>query len=219
MDASAYVPPPRTVTTSPATPAVDRPGRWVGGLIGALVSLAFAIAVVIVGRVAAVDVESLTILGLLGVPVAFVLGRAALPWVRDGGWRHAAVVGMALGWAAPPLGALEIVLGMGMLEGLVGQSAVISCDVPGLVAAPIFLVYAVPFSFIAIVVTIPLGIAWGLATHAVPDRWLARARMPRPIAALGVRHLAALVLIVVGGVLIVQIAATPPCPFAMLALR
>ncbi len=212
MDASTFLPPPAPVTSRPATPAVDRPGRWIGGLIGALVSLALAIVAVLVGRIATVDVESLTIVGLLGVPVAFVLGRAALPWIRDGGWRHAVVVGMALGWAAPPLGAIEIVLGMGMLEGLVGETAVISCSVPGLVAASLLLLYAVPVSFIAIVVTIPLGIAWGLATRAVPDRWLERARMPEPVAAFGVRHVVLIVAVVVGAVAVAQIAATPSCP-------
>jgi hypothetical protein len=59
------------------------------------------------------DLESLAMVGLLGVPIGFVLGQAAFPWARDGGWRHAAVIGLALGWVAPPLGAFEIVLGMG----------------------------------------------------------------------------------------------------------
>ena len=212
MDASTFLPPPATVTSGAATPTVDHPGRWLGGLIGAAVSLVFAAATILVGRVTPVDVESLVLVGLLGAPVGFVLGRAALPWVRAGGWRHAVVVGMALGWAAPPLGALEIVLGMGMLEGVVGESAVIRCDVPGLIAASLLLLYAVPVSFIAIVVTIPVAIVWGLAARAVPDRWLERARMPRRVAALGVRHVAAIGVVVVGGVLIVQIAATPSCP-------
>jgi len=218
MDASTFLPPPATVTPRAATPAVDHPGRWVGGLIGTAVSLVFAAATILVGRVTPVDVESLVMVGLLGAPVGFVLGRAALPWVRAGGWGHAVVVGIALGWAAPPLGALEIVLGMGMLEGVAGESAVLSCDVPGLIAGPLLLMYAVPVSFIAIVATIPLAVVWGPATRALPDRLLAPARMPRRVAALGVRHLAAIVLIVLGGVLIVQIAATPSCPDAMLAL-
>ena len=212
MDASTFLPPPATVTPRAATPAVDHPGRWVGGLIGAAVSLVFAAATILVGRVTPVDVESLVMVGLLGAPVGFVLGRAALPWVRAGGWGHAVVVGIALGWAAPPLGALEIVLGMGMLEGVVGESAVISCDVPGLIAGHILLMYAVPVSFIAVVVTIPLGVVWGLATHALPDRWLQHARMPDPIAALGVRHGVLVLAVVLVTVAALQIAMTPGCP-------
>ena len=44
MDAIDLASPPATVTSRSATPAVDRPGRWIGGLIGALVSLALVIA-------------------------------------------------------------------------------------------------------------------------------------------------------------------------------
>ena len=120
MDASTFLPPPATVTSRAATPTVDHPGRWLGGLDRGAVSLVFAAATVSRGASTPVDVESLVMVGLLGAPVGFVLGRAALPWVRAGGWGLAVVVGMALGWAAPPLGALEIVLGDADADGVVG---------------------------------------------------------------------------------------------------
>jgi len=211
MDASTFRSPPVTAQPTAGTPAVDHPGRWIGGLVGAVASLVFALGSLLVDGATTIDVGVLTMVGLLGVPVGFVLGRAALPWARDDGWRHAAVVGLALGWAAPPLGALEIVVAMGLLEDNGGVAAAISCSTPGLVGALILLLYAVPVSFIAIAVTIPVGIMWGLATRALPDRWLQRARMPSTIAALGVRHVVLILAVIVLAVAVVQIATAPAC--------
>ncbi|HYH92551.1 MAG TPA: hypothetical protein VD763_05270, partial [Candidatus Saccharimonadales bacterium] len=64
-----------------------------GGLLGALVSLAVA-GVGLVVRAPSdggitFDIDRLVGLGLLGVPVGFVLGYAACNAVRSTGWRGA----------------------------------------------------------------------------------------------------------------------------------
>ena len=212
MDASTILPPSATVTSRPATPAIDHPGRWVGGLIGSIASFGLAvIGLTVAGIWPTFDPELLVTVGLLGAPIGFVLGRAALPLAREEGWAHASVAGFGLGWLAPPLGAVEILLGWGILEGVGPVGVAQSCNTPAVVSGLALLVVAVPMSFIAVVLTIPVGIAWGLATRAEPDRWLERARMPASVANLGARHLAAIGLVLVGGVLIAQIAVMPSC--------
>ena len=213
MDATTFLPPTATTPTHPATAAVDHPGRWIGGLLGSIASIAVAG----VGLMAAVvwptfDPELLVTVGLLGAPVGFVLGRAALPLAREAGWAQAAVAGFGLGWLAPPLGAAEILLGWGVLEGLGPVGVAQSCSTPAVVSGLALLVVAIPMSFIAIVVTIPAGIAWGLATRAVSDRLLESARMPRPVASLGVRHGVLVLTVVVVTMAAMQVAMTPGCP-------
>ena len=48
--------------------------------------------------------------------------------------------------------------------------------------------YAIPFSFIAVVVTVPAGLIWGVTIRLIPGGWLGAARMPTAIARFGVRH-------------------------------
>lgn len=98
----------------------DWPGRWLGGLIGAVASLAAAIALYLLER--PTDDFPGSIVGgptypiaLLGIPIAFVLGRAAFPSIRRGGWGWALIAGSLIGLAAPPLGAIEILFGPTLL--------------------------------------------------------------------------------------------------------
>ena len=200
---------PAVTVHPPTAETQDHPGRWVGGVIGAVASVVVAGVASIAGWVmGALDDGTILSVGVLGMPVGFVLGRAALPSAREDGWWNAVGMGLLIAFAAPPLGAIELVLGGGALGDV---SRFGGCDVPPVLAASVLLMYAIPFSFIAVVLTIPAGIVWALATFVVPDGWLRRARMPRPIAALGVRHLVILatVAVVVAGV--AQIASATGC--------
>jgi hypothetical protein len=205
----ASVPTTAATTGTATAEAEDHPGRWVGGVIGALASLLVGgVATLIGGSGGWAGDQTLLLIGLLGMPVGFVLGRAAMPSARGEGWWAAIGIGLLIAFAAPPLGAIELVLGGGVLGDVSGFGG---CDVPPVLAASFLLMYAVPFSFIALVLTIPAGILWGLTVRLVPETWLRRARMPRPIAAFGVRHLVALVAIAVVLAGVVQIAAASGC--------
>jgi hypothetical protein len=176
-----------------STPRTDHPGRWIGGAVGALVSLIAA------GIASRVDLSpgvfgwtNYAIIALLGVPIGFILGRQLLPLARSGGWGRAFAVGFLLGWLAPPMGAVEILAGAGLLEG--GDT---SSSLGGL-AALALLPIAIPFSFLAIVITIPVGLVWGVLVRLLPDEWLASVRVPSPFDRLGVRHVLVVAVAAVG---------------------
>jgi hypothetical protein len=206
MDAATLpLPPSAAAVVEPE----DHPGRWVGGLIGAIASIVVAVVASAAGwTLDWFDEGFVFVIGLLGMPVGFILGRAAFPSARADGWRDAVGMGVLIGFAAPPLGAVVLVLGSGALDGVSGFG---SC-LPPVLLASLLLMYAIPFSFIAVVVTIPAGLLWGVAARAVPDRWLRAARMPAPIARLGVRHAALVATAVLVAVAIAQLATSPACP-------
>lgn len=159
----------------------DHPGRWLGGAVGLLLSLAL----LPISLFAEPDgfrrgLTALGTLGLLGAPIGFVLGRQFFPQARRGGWPDALLVGIGLGWLAPPLGAVEIVAGQ-MASAAASGSRV---DASWLA----ILVIAIPVSFIAVLVTMPIGIAWGLIVRAIPGGLVTRMRVPRPLERFGVRH-------------------------------
>lgn len=167
------------------TKEADHPGRWFGGLAGAASSLAAAVA--LFAAEGPFDDQSPSLLrgptftiALLGVPIAFALGRAAFPSIRSGGWRWALVVGVLMGLAAPPLGALEIVL-----RPLLLPLDPAASDQVVLIA---FLPVAVVFSYAVVWITIPVGILTGLAIRALPASLPGRLRAPNFLAAFGVRH-------------------------------
>jgi hypothetical protein len=188
---------PRLIEGIAAPPADDRagqstdhPGRWLGGAIGALVSLAAAVvAGWIEGRPMLLDRESWSVVGLLGIPIGFALGRQFFPLARSEGWRRAIAVGLLLGWLAPPLGAVEILGASDLL--ITGPGSSLFGGPVALLLLPI----AIPISFIAVVITLPVGLAWGVLARLVPDEVLPRLRVPGWLAWLGIRH--ALVLIAV----------------------
>lgn len=81
------------VAEAPTSRPSDHPGRWIGGALGALASLALLPFALVVGaQPSAVELGSLGAIGLLGAPVGFVLGREAFP--RPG----SAVGARHLGW-------------------------------------------------------------------------------------------------------------------------
>ncbi len=173
--------PPRVA----ANQLADWPGRWLGGLIGVLSCLAAALVLFLSagpgddGSPAFVDLSGLTI-PLLGIPIAFALGRLAYPSIRSGGWRWALVVGVLIGLAAPPLGAIEILFGPFLLP--VGSGS--SDQVLMIALLPIALV----FSYVAVIVTVPVGLVTALVIRALPAGLPERLRMPSPLSRLGIAH-------------------------------
>ena len=168
-----------------AEATTDWPGRWLGGLIGAVASLAAAIALYLLER--PTDDFPGSIVGgpaypiaLLGIPIGFVLGRAAFPSIRRGGWGRALIAGSLIGLAAPPLGAIEILVGPALVPldpGSMGQLGLI-----------LFLPVAFLFSYGVVWITLPVGLVTALAIRALPTDVPARFRTPPPAARLGVRH-------------------------------
>jgi hypothetical protein len=164
----------------------DQPGRWLGGAIGALTSLGAAL----VGM-QILDEEQRGSgtydpvgIALLGIPIGWILGRQLFPMARSG-WRSALGAAVLVAIAAPPLGAIEI------LSGAVFQtnaSIGLGSSTPGL-AALILLPIAIPFSYVALVVTAPVGLVWAVLVRLVPPSVPARLRVPRPLERLGTGHL------------------------------
>ena len=187
-------------TSGETAEPIRHPGRWVGGLIGAAIP-----ALVAVVAVASGDRPALTLDGLLaldgvagisiaGMPIGFLVGRALLPFARRGGWRQALGSGLMAGIVAPPLGAIGVLVVAALTDSF---SADTEPWVP--VAYLVLTPLAIIFGYAAAVVTLPVGIAWGLLVRAVPPTWLERARMPSPIDRLGARH----AVLLLGAVLVV----------------
>jgi hypothetical protein len=172
-------------TAAPGASEADHPGRWLGGLVGAAASLAAA--VVLLAAEGPFEDQSPSLVGgptanvaLLGIPIAFALGRAAFPSVRSGGWRWALVAGVLIGLAAPPLGALEVVLGPLLLP--------LDPAASNQVLLVTFLPVAVVFSYAVAWITIPVGLVAAIGIRALPASLPERLRAPRVLAVLGVRH-------------------------------
>lgn len=167
----------------PAPTVEDHPGRWVGGLVGALASLGVAAVGVALGETREPDADWLDLdligLGIGGLPVGFMLGRALLPWTRSAGWKTALGAGVAAGFVAPPLGAV-VLLALALVQSAWSLEAAL--------VFPYLLAFALPYSYVAIVATLPAGVAASLVGRALPGELLRRARMPWPVSKLGVRH-------------------------------
>jgi hypothetical protein len=163
----------------------DWPGRWLGGLVGAGSSLVAAGLLFVMERPLPDETPSLVggpmaMFALLGIPIAFALGRAAFPSIRREGWSRALLVGVGIGIAAPPLGAFEIVFGPFLLP-------LTPAD-----ADQLFMIALLPIalvvSYIVVFITVPVGLATALAIRALPAGLPERLRMPAPISRLGVAH-------------------------------
>jgi hypothetical protein len=164
------------------------PGRWLGGLIGSLACLPpIAIGLAFNDGVFAKPAGFRDLFGAvatvaaLGIPIGWILGRQLWPALRSGGWRRAVAVGLAFGWIAPPLGAIEITWG-GLLVPWAQPPILLGTD--GWWILP----FALPVSFLAAPLTLAVGLAWAVAARAVPDAWLAGLRVREPLERLGTRH-------------------------------
>lgn len=188
----------------------EHPGRWLGGLVGAAIPALVALVATAAGSDptptidAVLAFDGVAAVSVAGIPIGFLVGRALLPQARSGGLRHALGAGVAAGLAAPPLGALGMLAAAGLAVSISGRSE------PGvalqyLVLAPL----AIVFGYAAVVVTLPVGIAWGLLVRAIPAAWLTRARMPSPIDRLGARHAIAALAMALVLVEVVRLLASP----------
>lgn len=169
----------------------DFPGRWVGGLLGAALSLvAAAIAWILDPAAAETQFLTMSMIGLLGSPVGFVLGRHFLPYARRDGWSSALGVGIGIGWLAPPLGAAVV-----LLAPFLDPSSSLSFGTTGPLGLLLFWPVAALVSYLAVFITLPVGLAWGVAVRLIPDAVFVALRVPAPFDRLGVRH--ALLVVVV----------------------
>ncbi len=184
--------------TSPADPVaaarrVEFPGRWLGGAVGVVATLLVAGLLVMMHVVVddprgAVSSNLLNAAGVavLGVPVAFVLGRHYSPVARDGGWGSAAMTALSFALLAPPLGDLEIIVGASLAPWTFGGADIGSMLAGGLLIGGIGLVV----SFVALPVTAAVSLVWIVLIRLLPRDWPARVAMPRSVARFGVRQLA-----------------------------
>lgn len=204
MTSQAHAAPSISGVAAPRTVAAgDRsasPGRWIGGLVGALASLAVTGAGLAFDRLGVTFVApgAVVAVGLLGVPVGWIVGRAFLPVARTEGWSTAVAGGLAAGWAAPPLGAGMVVLWAAVESGATPED---------LVSGAALLLLAVPFSFVAVFATMPAGLLWALVVRLLPDRLFASLAIRGPLARFGSRHL---VLLLVGGAIAIGLVRGAP---------
>jgi hypothetical protein len=177
----------------------DHPGRWLGGVVGALTSAAAAGVLYRISGETDPTKDAATVIALLGIPIAFALGRALLPEVRSGGWGWGLWIGIAVGLIAPPIGAVVILVGPAL-----GPAGVMSTDFNAFNLA--ILPIALPFSYVAVPITIPVGLVWALVARWLPEDDLSSLRAPRGLERLGVRH--ALLVLVVWAVIVQLVSAT-----------
>lgn len=108
-------------------------------------------------------------------------------------------MGLAIGSVAPPLGLVVITwLGLVLPGTGLGPSPFTSTGL-------LIIVLAIPYSFVALILTLPVGLLWGVLVRLVPVGLPARLRAPRPLERIGVRHLA-----VAAAALAVVVALTTP---------
>jgi hypothetical protein len=138
-------------------------GRWVGGLVGVVACVVTGLAEGIIGT-GLVSPSGLVPLVVGGLPIAFLGGRALLPAARSGGWLEALAFGLVFGILAPPLGAIEVIL-VGLLS---FSGSTTGLDAGYLVLLP----FALVFSYVVAVLTIPAGLIWALIARAIPDHVL-----------------------------------------------
>lgn len=164
----------------------SHPGRWVGGAVGALASLGVVLVGLLLGGAGDEGrpfpvVGSLAALGLAGIPIATLVGRALTPAARSGRFRQALLAGVGFGLVAPPLGAV------GVLAAAMSQATM--SGIPQAAGALVmFLPFALVYSYAAVIATIPAGLAWAIVVYAIPERALRAVAMPGPVSRLGARH-------------------------------
>jgi hypothetical protein len=199
LDGQPAIPPAAPVAAEADVTVEDHPGRWIGGAIGAMVALATSVVLLVGTRMLGSGDAAWAWIGVLGVPVAFVLGRHLLPLARSERWRGAITVGLLVGWLAPPLGAIEIVYG------LAAANAFDASSTPSILAF-VLVPYAIAFSFVAVVITLPAGVVWAIVVRLVRDDTLLARRAPAWLEAFGARHVALLLAIVLVGLDVIGLA-------------
>lgn len=166
------------------TSPIAHPGRWVGGAIGVLATALVGGAILAVDALdSGLDLGAAAVVCLLGLPIAFVLGRHLAPIARDGGLGSAVWAGLSFGLLAPILGDVEIVMGSLLAPWITRQSGA-----EAFVTAPIVLVFGLVFCWLSVPITLAVGFAWVAVMRVMPPDLATRLEVPHPIDHLGVRH-------------------------------
>jgi hypothetical protein len=201
---SDFVPAVADASEDVSVKPVTFPGRWVGGAVGIAATAVVGAALFAVDVATAEDLAPAWFICVLGIPIAFVLGRQLAPIAGGGGWGSAAWAALSFGLLAPPLGNLEIVAGALMLPGGWNQQPTYAVAVAMLV-----LIAGMAVCFVAAPMTLAVGFLWVVLMRLIPPDRVARLRMPPSIERLGVRHAAVLIGICLIGVLLARGIAGP----------
>lgn len=138
--------------------------RFGGMVVGVLVS--YASVLLPAEAIGVPPMFDLSGIGLVGAPIAGLLGWWMTPSVARAHWRWAAVAGLGVGVLAAVLGVWELsylkaleALALGMRDGGSGLGIALFVGVIGL-----------PFSVVAMPITIACGLAWALIVRGVFGR-------------------------------------------------
>jgi len=159
---------PNQWVTPAAEPSPPVPGRWIGGLVGAGLSLLVAAigALGLRGTDFGFAIQSTTQLGAFGIPVGAVLGMLFWPIGRRARGLGVLGVGLAIGVLALPLG--DVIIVTTLAASAVSERTV---DLAGaLVSALSMSIIGLVFSVVAAPITIPVGIAWAVIVRLLPER-------------------------------------------------
>ena len=107
-------------------------------------------------------------LGLIGAPLAALLGFWLTPAAGRASWRMAAGIGVAMGVAAAYLGVLEIAL-LSLIAPMLGfeSSTGFSDDFTG---SLFIATVGLPFGTLVLPITIPCGLAWAFVVRSLAMR-------------------------------------------------
>ena len=160
-----------TSTTIRVTPS-DRTRSRVGPrtrLLGALVAAGISLSLVVLpSDLLGSVVTDVGGLGLVGAPLAALLGFWLTPAAGRASWRMAAGIGVAMGVAAAYLGVLEIAL-LSLIAPMLGfdSSTGFSDDFTG---SLFIATVGLPFGTLVLPITIPCGLAWAFVMRSLAMR-------------------------------------------------
>ena len=162
---------PMTSTTIRVTPS-DRTRSRVGvktRLLGALVAAGISLSLAILpSDLLGSVVTDIGGLGLIGAPLAALLGFWLTPAARRSSRRMAAGIGVAMGVAAAYLGVLEIAL-LSLVAPMFGFDSAtgFSDDFTG---SLFIATVGLPFGTLVLPITIPCGLAWAFVVRSFAMR-------------------------------------------------
>ncbi len=141
-------------------------GRFMGMLVA--VAISFATVLVPLEEMGLSSISGLQGIGLIGAPVAALLGWWLTPSVAGAPWRVALGIGVGMGVLAAVLGVLEIAY-VQLLQALAYEPDLQGSCVGGSVVIALI---GLPYAMLALPVTIPCGLAWAITMRAIlPERF------------------------------------------------
>ena len=175
------------------TSAVNR--RFTGMVIA--VAIAYATVALPPGSDALGPVSGLRGLGLVGAPVAALLGWWLTRWVAGAAWRIVLGIGVGMGVLAAVLGVLELAY-LQLLNVLITEP---DPDGSSVTVAIFIAFYGLPYAALALPITIPCGVLWAVVVRALFARRFEEPAVPS--ASIGPRHvLVALAVVAIGAALV-----------------